>query len=152
MTLQEIFDHGKEAAQHLFNVQGEIHPMWIIETKGGKIAPMIVQMDDKDRVVKAIKKALNGLEAVRYVSILEAWMLDISKDRDLPESIKLGAPVSQHPDRREILTIYAEDKVDGSMSGYFYILRPETGKPRLSAFKEAPRSERNEGRFVNLFS
>lgn len=150
MTLEEIFDHGKDAAKHLFDMQGEVHPMWIIENKKGEIIPMMVPMiGDKDELSVAIKKALKKLEAVRYVSIVEAWMLDIAKEKKLPESVQLGAPISQHPDRREIVAVNAEDKAGGSMSGMFYILRPEIGKPRLSNFKEIP-DTKQEGRFVNL--
>lgn len=150
MTLESIFDHGKDAAKHLFDMQCKINPMWIIETKNGQRVPMMVEMNEnKDEVAKAIKKALKKLKAVRYVSILEAWAIE-TKDHKIPESLLLGAPVSQHPDRREVVIVQAEDKVEGSMSGMFYILRPETGKPRLSGFKENPRTERQEGRFVNL--
>src|SRR5512143_2492056 len=117
MTLEEIFDHGKEAARHIFDMQGEIQPMWIVETKKGEIVPMMVQItNDKDKASEAIKRALRKLGAVRYVSMIEAWALDVGKDKKIPESIKLGAPISQHPDRREIVTINAEDKIDGAMS------------------------------------
>lgn len=150
MTLEEIFDHGKEAAKHIFDMQGNLHPMWIIENKKGEIVPMMVPMTgDKDEISKAIKKALKKLNTVRYVSMVEAWMLDLSKDKKLPESVRLGAPLSQHPDRREIVAINAEDKDGHTMSGMFYILRPEIGKPRLSSFREVPGSK-HEGRFVNL--
>lgn len=154
MTLEEIFDHGKEAAKHLFDMQGEIHPMWIVETKNNEIVPIMVPMIDghKDEVSLAIKKALKKLKAVRYVSMVEAWMLDIAKDKKVPESIRKGGSVSSHPDRREIVAINAEDKTEGSMSGMFYILRPEIGKPRLSNFKENPRSTQEEGRFVGLLT
>src|SRR5512143_40153 len=153
MTLEEIFDHGKEAARYIFDMQGEVHPMWIIETKKGDIVPVMVPMiGDKDEISLAIRKGLKKLRAVRYVSMVEAWALDVGKDKKIPENIKLGAPVSQHPDRREIVAINAEDKTEGAMSGMFYILRPEIGKPRLSNFNELPRLSQQEGRFVNLLS
>lgn len=151
MTLNEIFDHGKDAAKHLFDTQGEVHPMWIIENNKGEITPMIVPMvGDKNEIAKAVGKALKELKAVRYVSIIEAWTLE-PKSKELPESIKLGAPVSQHPDRREVIWIIAEEK-GGSIAGMYYILRPEKGKPVLSPFKTLPKSEHQEGRFVNLLA
>lgn len=150
MTLESIFDHGKETAKYIFDMQGDIKPMWIVETKDGDRVPMMVEItSNKDEVAEAVKKALKKLKAVRYVSILEAWAIE-TKDQKIPESLLLGAPVSQHPDRREIVAIFAQDKVEGCMSGMFYILRPEIGKPRLSGFKEYPKSDKHEGRFVNL--
>lgn len=151
-NLENIFDHGREFAKHIFDVQGHIHPMWIIDTKNGDRVPMMVEIgENKDEVAKAIRKALKKIGAVRYVSLLEAWMVE-TRDQKIPESLLLGAPVSQHPDRREIVCINAEDKIEGSMSGIFYILRPEIGKPRLAGFKEFPHSEKQEGRFVKLLS
>src|SRR5262245_24092779 len=155
MTLDEIFQHGVETAQTLFAAQGEVHPMWIAQTSSGEVLPLIAPIgdrDSKDAVVGMIKAIFKQHEVVRYVSLLEAWTLELKRDRDLPLSVRLGAPISQHPERREIVALAAEDKTEGMLTGMFYILRPEHGKATLSPLKRMEKSTRHEGRFVGLLS
>jgi len=151
MTLEEIFEHGQQAAQVLFAAQGEVHPMWLAQTTTGEILPIIAPMherEDKDSLVDGIRAIFKQKDVIRYVSLLEAWMLEM-KNQPLPASVRLGAPISQHPERREIIAIAAEDKTD-MLTGMFYILRPEHGKAQLSPFKRMEKSTRHEGRFVGL--
>jgi hypothetical protein len=155
MTLDQIFDHGKEATKHLFKEQGMIHPMWICEKADGEVFPICVQMPDRkqrDAFALALKETFKRHNVVRYVALLEAWVVEMPADTDV-KNLDLSKSFEHHTDRREAVFVTAED-IDGSnKAGQFYILRPEHGKPTLSEFKDFSGSEKpNEGRFVRLLS
>jgi hypothetical protein len=101
MTLDKLLEHGKEAAEHLFEKQGNVLPMWIAETESGSIAPIIMPMlMDKDKSAELIKGALQEVGAVRYVSILEAWIYEPRKDEVDERYLSGEIPVSASSDNR----------------------------------------------------
>jgi len=152
MTLDKLLEHGKEAAEHLFEKQGNVLPMWIAEDEAGTIAPIIMPLlEDKNKSATIIKQTLQEIGAVRYVSILEAWIYEPRKDEVDERYLSGEIPVREHPDRREVIMIVAEDKRE-SISGLFYILRPEHGEAKLSPFKELGRDTQSSGRFHGLLS
>lgn len=147
-TLDGLFEHGREAAREMFEAQGHVAPMWIAVTRDGTIMPIVTQMpDEKDDLIEAIKMIFEDRQVVRYVSILEAWMVRPEKP-EIPESHRLGASLASHPDREEVIFITAEDGKT-SKTGVYHILRPEYGKPKLSEFKDYSGGT-NEGRFTRL--
>jgi hypothetical protein len=147
-TLNGIFEHGRDSAKEMFNAQGYVAPMWIAIARDGTVLPIVAQMpDEKDDLIEAIKMIFEDKQVVRYVSILEAWMV---KAPEIPQSHKLGASLSSHPDREEVIFITAEDKKT-SRTGVYHILRPEHGKPKLSEFRDYSDGE-SEGRFSNLLT
>lgn len=153
MTLDELFDHGKEAAEHLFERQGHIAPMWIVETADGQMLPIIVPMGDRDykeAAISSIKKLMKDKKAVRYVSIVEAWCYEGSAG-DSVEDVLAAGPISEHPDRKEIVNVMAEDK-HHQIIGSFYIVRPKDGKPYLSGFSKFPAGGKVEGTFTRLLA
>src|SRR5262245_44056460 len=154
MTLDEIFEHGARTAKDLFAAQGEVHPMWIAQTRSGEIMPIIAPIsgpESKDAIIGIVKGIFKKNDVVRYVSLVEAWCLDV-KDGTFPASVRLGAPISQHPERREIIGIQAEDSKDGIVTGMFFILRPEHGKAMLSPLKRMSEGTMHAGRFVGLLN
>lgn len=151
MTLDEIFDHGKDAAKHLFEAQGEVHPMWIVETADGELFPVMMPIptpDEKEAAIEALKVLLEDKKAVRYVSMVEAWVYEAKKGETMDDIMAHG-PIREHPKRKEIVNVIAEDKYH-SRSGYFPIVRPEIGRPYLSTFKHLPEAARMEGLFTHL--
>jgi len=155
MTLDQLMEHGKEAAQHLFKKQGMIHPMWVCERENGEIFPICIQMPDReqrDAFASALKVTFKRHRVVRYVALLEAWVLEMPPETDV-NKLDFSESLEHHQDRREAIFIQAED-IDGSQrSGQYYILRPEHGKPTLSEFKDLNNpSKPNEGRFVRLLN
>lgn len=154
MTLDEIFDHGKNFARFAFEDQGTVHPMWIGETDEGKTFPIAAPneaMQNKDGLVATVRKVLIKERAVRYVSMLEAWMVVAKNDKECEKVLdNLDiTPVSEHPERQEVVMIVAEDK-HHCRSGYYFIIRPDIGKPYLSHFKDTSGSDEVGGRFMNL--
>jgi hypothetical protein len=156
MTLDQIMEHGKEAASHLFKEQGVIHPMWICECENGEMLPICIQMPEgnaRDAVASALKDTFRRHRVVRYVALLEAWVVEMPADTDV-EKLNTSRSFEHHPDRREAVFVQAED-IDGSQrAGQFYILRPEHGKPSLSEFKDFGNQDNkpSEGRFARLLS
>ena len=154
MTLDEIFNNGKQFAKFAFEEQGEVLPMWICDDADGKHFPVMMPLEamaDKPALAEALKRFFKEKNVVRYVSILEAWTVVSKNEKEMKEvtrnlDIK---PIRQHPDRKEIIFILAEDKYH-SRTGIYYILRPKVGKPRLSEFQESEKSEHIEGTFTSL--
>lgn len=154
MTLDELFHHGKDFAKFTFDAQGEVCPMWICETDEGKTFPIGIgpdAMGNKDGIVTVVRKIIKDEKAIRYVSMLEAWMVIAKNDKEC-EKI-LGnldlTPVREHPERQEVVLIIAEEKYHHK-SGYYFIIRPKTGKPYLSEFKDTSDSDEIGGRFMTL--
>lgn len=150
MTLDELFNHGKDFAKHAFEMQGSLESMWIAETKDGEHLPIMmpIDRDHKAAGVEALKQFMKEKGVVRYVSMVEAWSLKPVKGEDLNDVLDKG-PIRDHPDRIEIVYIIAEDKYH-SKSGQFHIVRPAKGKPYLSDFEEFPSNGKMEGLFTHL--
>lgn len=150
MTLDEIFNHGKDAAKHLFEVQGSLTPMWIAESAEDGLFPIMMPLEDghKEAAIKALKQLLQEKKAVRCVSMVEAWVYEAKKGDSIDSIMDIG-PIREHPERKEIVNIVAEDKYH-SRSGYFYIVRPKVGRPYLSAFKRLAKDTKMEGLFTHL--
>lgn len=150
-TLTEFLDTQCETTKQIFNDRGQIYPLWIIEPKAGDLilVPTAWENDrDKDFAVEAIKDLLKVCEAKRYAFVTEAWIVDVRNKHEIPKSHQLGGSLANHPDRREVVMVTVEDRHQ-SMTRMFYILRPEHGKPVLSAAEDMD-GDKSEGRFVNL--
>ena len=154
-TLEDLIKHGAEFAADCFKSVGRLEPMWICQTKAGDL--MIVGGDmpshignDRNKLATILKAAFHAHGVVRYVFMTEAWALDCEgKSReDLPSSIKAGASIESHPDRREVISLVAEEK-GRHLMGTMYILRPEHGPAKLSKF-ELFDGDKIEGRFSGL--
>lgn len=155
MTLDQLMEHGKEAAAHLFKEHGMLHPMWLCESANGQMIPICVEIPDRDKrdmFAQALKLTFKRNRIMRYVALLESWVLEMPAETDLKD-VDFSKSFKEHPDRREAIFVQAED-IDGTQrSGLFYILRPEHGKPTLSAFKDFSNSDKpSEGRFARLLS
>lgn len=146
--LDEWVKHHAEFSARVFNDLGSLTAMWVAQTKDGMIMPIMAPLADKDQILMAIKMLFREKQVIRYVFMTEAWILE-SKTKEIPESIKRGAAVSSHPDRREIIMVTAEDRDGTQLMGHMYILRPEHGKPTVSPFKLLD-GFANEGRFAKL--
>ena len=89
---------------------------------------------EKDIVVKGLRRMFAANQVKRYAFIVEAWVAEV-KTLDGPRP-------SEHPDRREVLMIHAEDRSGESIIGYYYILRPEHGPPSSRRWTMMPTTRR----------
>lgn len=148
--LEKLFNFGAESAKHLFERFGEIYPSWIGVSKKGSHIPFIVKdMSNKDNVSADVKRFIKDKNIVRYVSMLECW---IYEGKEVPREFLEGKSLEGNPDRREAIHILAEDNEGNTISGCFYILRPEHDKPKLSPIKMHDNTDSTtHGRFVDMF-
>jgi len=137
MTLQELFDMAAKGAAMLFATQGEVHPM--LHGTGPTGAPIFIPLiwedqREKTRVLKRLRMALPAFGVRQYAIISEAWIVECwAKDAQKAlDRLARFETLADHPDRREALTVTAADKDGNVIGGYFYILRPEHGPPKLS--------------------
>ena len=148
MTLDKLFEFGAGGAKFLFEKQRVLHPMWIgISDKGAHIPLLVHSLDDKEMVAEKIRQFLKKNQIERYVSMIECWIVE--GEAVTPEALA-GEPLANNPDRREAIDIFAEDKEGNTMSGRYYILRPEHGRPKLSKLK-VDKGAQSTGRFVKMF-
>jgi hypothetical protein len=113
-TLDELVTWGSLTAEKVFKGKGELAPVYFIwspewpDGKGFVPAPV--------PVMKALFEH-HGVD--RYVFIGEAW------------TGPSGSRPSEHPDRREVVMIVAEDGT-GMKAASRAILRPASRKPKLA--------------------
>ena len=152
MTLNELFQHGQEAAEYLFGQQGYVVPMMIGEDTEGNTVPMAFNIgENKDMAAEGLKKFLVEHQIERYVSLVEAWVYEAKPDDPDAQAMLSGeARVSDHPQRKEVIQITAEDKNGECKSGFFRIVREKGKKATLSEFKELPEAALATGRFMGL--
>jgi hypothetical protein len=150
--LLELFDIAAENAARMFNESDdhEVLPMWHAvdgKNKHGLIATPWSNDEEKEIVVKGLRKMFAVNQVKRYAFIVEAWVAQIAPFEQ-PEDVPRP---SEHPDRREVLMIHAEDRSGESIIGYYYILRPEHGPPKLSPLDIQP-YDQMAGRMMGLLT
>lgn len=136
-TLEDLLKHGAEFAADCFKKAGGLEPMWICQTMAGELIIVGGEMPDhmgsgRDKLALVLKKVFHEHNVVRYVFMTEAWSYE---GTEMPASIKAGASIESHPDRRELISLAGEDKSGKHLIGAMYILRPEQGPAKLSEFK-----------------
>lgn len=127
--LQEFFALAAKNIARIFHEKGEVIPMWhAVDAQGEHILIATPWSNDreKDIAVQGLRQMFKEKGVKRYAFMVEAWMRHAASREDI------SARVSEHPDRREIVNISAEDRKGNRLMGWYYILRPEHGKATLS--------------------
>ena len=146
--LQDFFACAADNAANIFKESGEVLPMWHAEPEEG--AHLLIATpwsDDEEKHVaeKALRKVFALHRVKRYAFISEVWMAQVKSF----DEVDNGPRPSVHPDRREAVMIAAEDRYGNSISGVFYILRPEHGPAKLSPLQINDYDEQR-GRFTGM--
>jgi hypothetical protein len=146
LKLRKLFDIAAENAAKMFleSDDHEVLPMWHAIQGNGEhilIATPWESDDEKEIAIGALRQMFVERHVKRFAFIVEAWVAEV-KNLDGPRP-------SKHPDRREVLMISAEDRSGESIMGYYYILRPEHGPPKLSPL-EVKDFDQTTGRMVGL--
>src|SRR5689334_11342934 len=125
-SLEDWLTDSAKFAAHCFKEEGRVIAMWLGETKSGEIVPIISKLNDKERTLAMVRRLFNEKKVARFVFMTEAWVIAAKKDRESEamEYVKSGKSLADHPDRREIIVVTAEDKTRALM-GQMFILRPE---------------------------
>jgi hypothetical protein len=133
--MQELFEHARDRSADMFRETGEVLPMWHAVAGNGDnvlIATPWSNDDEKDAAMGALRMLFAKHQVKRYAFVCEAWVV-VAKGNNLDAAMAEPRP-SEHPDRREVLRIQVEDRSGEQLSGSYFILRPEHGKPTLSPF------------------
>ena len=159
--LQELFDIAAENAARMFNESDdhEVLPMWHAVFGNDEhvlIATPWSNDHEKDTVVKGLRKMFAAEQVKRFAFIVEAWTAQVTQPENVTKAQKAyleydGPRPSEHPDRREVLMITAEDRSGESIMGWYYILRPEHGPPKLSPL-EVMSTDNMAGRMMGLLT
>jgi hypothetical protein len=147
-TLQELFDLAAENVKGIFEQSGEVLPMWHVVLGNNEhtlISTPWSNEEEKTATVFALRRLFRQQRVRRFVLMVEAWVAEVRTEREVYE----GPRPSEHPDRREVLMISAEDRDGSHIGGVYYILRPEHGPPKLSPLEVKP-YEKTTGRMVGL--
>jgi hypothetical protein len=159
--LRELFDIAAKNAAKMF-LESDDHvvlPMWHAVQGNGEhilIATPWDGDDEKDMTVAMLRSVFRQKHVKRFAFIVEAWTAKVTP----PERITTaeqgyleydGPRPSEHPDRREVLMITAEDRSGESIMGMYYILRPEHGPPTLSPLEVMPFNS-TAGRMMGLLT
>jgi hypothetical protein len=132
MTLQSFFEHAAKQAASMFREQGELAPLWHAVDRNGQHLVIVTPWkdnDEKQAIIELVRKLFRERGVKHYVFMCEAWSVITP---DLDEIAPHIGHLSKHPDRREILTLHAEDCDGKSIMGWFYILRPEHAPATVS--------------------
>lgn len=153
--LKSLVEFASAQAEKLFRKQGVIYPLYHAITANGETVILTPPGRDKDLSVAIVKAwfVLNDID--RYVFIDEAWILDVRKSGQPIDEAKVHREgISNHPDRREIVMFAAENRRGELQTARRFILRPEHGKPTLSALviDDMTGLQHSEGRMVGLLN
>jgi hypothetical protein len=163
IPLEALLRRMSRMAEQHFARHGDIDPMWLIETASGEqqliITPFIAPnplagAEVKDRIAEKMRETFCELDVVRYARAVEAWTVPHA-DSKMNESevalryAALNYSLANHPDRREIVQISAEDGTE-LLWAEREIIRPQHGKPYLSKLSAIERPAGVRGRFLGL--
>jgi hypothetical protein len=136
MTLKELIEFASRACEPIFKVNSEIVAMYHMCDADGANFIWQPDMADKDAMAAAAKSLMRKKNIQSYVFIDEAWSLEINRTLKPGEAEEIERfcnefGVRNHPDRREMLMFYAENKSGERLQAHRPIVRPEHGKPKL---------------------
>jgi hypothetical protein len=163
--LDALIRRVSRLAEKRFNEHGDIDPMWLTENARGEqqmiITPVIADSplaaaDVKDRIAAEMRKHFAENDVVRYAVAMEAWTLTDAERKQVPtteqaalEYAAMGYTLKNHPDRREIVCIEADDGTE-VLTAERDIIRPAHGKPCLGKLGPIERYDQLTSRWTGL--
>jgi hypothetical protein len=163
IPLEALLRRVSRLAEQMFNAQGDIDPIWLVENAKGKqrilvvpvIAPTpLAAADEKERIAAKMRELFAENEVVRYARATEAWMLKepepvMTEEQAALRYAALGYTLANHPDRREIVQISGEDATE-VLFAFRDVIRPAHGKPYLGKLGPIEQMECVESRWLGL--
>lgn len=148
-----MIEFASKQAEKLFRMQGIIYPLYHAIKADGQHAILKNPDSDKDVGVAMVKAWFELNDVDRYVFFDEAWVIDAKggiPPLDMEKIAREG--LRNHPDRREAVAFFAENRRGEMLRGNRWILRPEHGRASLSPLKidDVPPGSHSEGRMVGL--
>jgi hypothetical protein len=151
MNLRELFDTAANNVPEIFKEMGELSPMWHV-VSGNEKHDLIVtpwsSADEKYATIAYLKQLFAKMGVRRFVFICEAWSMTTTS---MAEVRRWAGRIAENEDRREIISIQAEDRDGSHLHGWYYILRPEHGPPKLSPLQMS-KADKHEGQLQGLLT
>jgi hypothetical protein len=124
MTPHELIEMASNLAGQIFDLKGELSPVFMIETDDTlNLVPPPPHLG-KDAAVGFIRELMKEMGAVAFVFVDEAWTVEGT-------DIDLSIPPPEHPKRKEQIIFIAETDTE-TVLGHRDIIRPVIGgKPSL---------------------
>ena len=152
MSLRGFVEHASNTLEKVFVKTGIINPMFhVIQRNGKEFALPGNLSDDKDMMCAIARKAFEMCDVVRYLYVDEAWIVEAigpEAERIVRETVRMGA--RNHPLRKEVIMLSAEDEDEGQLLARRLIIRPATGPAYLGPLEIDTETVQSEGRFVGL--
>jgi hypothetical protein len=124
MAPQELVELASQLAGKLFDIKGELRPVYMVETEDAlNLMPPPPHLSKED-AIRLIKKIMKEIGATGYVFVDEAWIVE--GDRS-----DLKIPPSEHPRRKEVVIFIAETDSETLLAQREIIRPPGGGKPTL---------------------
>ena len=125
--LQELLDDQVELVQKYFIEKDDpaIPPYFVYIDADKKVTQMVVPFrnaDEKELMINAVRRLIQASDAEAYVMVSESWMVTLQGDPREPKNLVSNIKASEHSDRVECMSFYAESKTR-SCSLSFPILR-----------------------------
>lgn len=151
-TLRSLVEFASDKIEKQFRKTGEVHPMYHAIKATGEHMVMLSPGISKDMDVAMMKAAFELENVDRFVFITEAWILDARQSgvKMIDPGEYVEGSISEHPDRREVVMLAAENRRGEMILGKRYILRPEVGKPSLAPLVIESEFDHSEGRMVGM--
>jgi hypothetical protein len=164
IPLDALVRRVSRMAKQMFDRQGDIYPMWLVENASGEqhviVSPIIAESplvahDVKDRIAAEMRAHFAENDIVRYAHAMEAWTLHKPEQREMTteqaalEYAAMGDTLANHPNRREIVIFEADDGTE-LLTALRDIIRPPHGKPYLGKLGPIERMDHISGRWLNL--
>jgi hypothetical protein len=143
IDLHKTIEQFSGLVDELFNKIGYVQPTYFVYHNGDWQHVPTPWEYPKEVVAMAMRKLLQTTRAEAYVFMDEAWVVEAKE-------VNLDVAPSEHPDRREIVVITAEDETSQLLARR-NILRPTDGKPSLAPL-EIYGDGKLEGDMTNLMS
>jgi hypothetical protein len=163
VPLAALLRRVSRMAEQMFDKQGDVDPLWLIENADGEqtglITPIITSTplaaaEEKDRIAAEVRTLFAEKGIVRYARAMEGWKLvdygkNMTKEQAAIQYAAMGYTLANHPDRRELVALDAEDGTE-ALTAFRDIIRPAHGKPYLGKLGAIERMDSVEGRWLGL--
>lgn len=148
--LRQMLNRASRWTDRQFSRAGMIRPVWLAVTAKGEHIIMPAQLDDKDAQARLVRTAFALHNVVRYVFIVEAWVVAATSPSEAREIASIAGTrgLASHPRRQEIVNLTAEEEAC-CVTCMRHIHRPTRGKPYLGPLVEETPVE-SSGRFVGM--
>jgi hypothetical protein len=159
IPLDALLRRVSRMAEHVFDKHGDIDPIWLVENASGEqhgiVSPVVspsplAAAAEKDRIADKLREHFAENDIVRYARAVESWTVAFGAEEQIDlRYAAMGYTLANHPDRREVILIEANDGSE-FLTAFRDIIRPAHGRPNLGKLGAIERLNHIEGRWLNL--